>query len=547
MYLLQLIFNLNEMNNLYNNDLISSLCEVYEHKGQYILEDYEIQLKLKEDLDRIRFFFDVDVNTAAVMAVLLCEQIAGNKFNVNKVMKYLGYKTINILEVSAQLNELKKKSWLVPSKNNFDIESIDDYIFSKDVMNSILLQDKNVLDVIVPDDVILAMFSIMKFLKNVLLDPDNEYMVETILHYVSHFRCFPLIDSIFKNKQINNSEKAVLFYIMSFSTAGIDEFDLNYELEKFSADPSFPYLFINRVSSEKSILFKENYLEFNDPFFADFSRVSLGERLRIELDIEKSEVNKIFTPKSFQVILPEDISSKRLFFNEENQKQIDEIFKLTSDAYDDLKARFEEQNLKSGLTFLIHGTTGTGKTELVKQLAKQNNRVILLADISQIHSMHHGQSERNIKNLFSEYKSAMKHYDRTPVLLLNDADIIISKRGVVENSIDWFHNLLQNLFCQELENFEGILIATTNSISNMDSAFDSRILYKLYIEKPDNAIRFSILKQIFKDLNDDVLLKVANEYSLTGAQIENIKRRCLSEQLLFGTETFNPEKFIFKI
>jgi hypothetical protein len=535
------------MNNLYKNDLIGSLCEVYEHKGQYILEDYEIQLKLKEDLDRIRFFFDVDVNTAAVMAVLLCEQIAGNKFNVNKVMKYLGYKTINILEVNAKLNELKKKGWLVPSKNNFDIESIDDYYFSKDVMNSILLQDKNVLDIIVPDDVILAMFSIMKFLKNALVDPDNEYMVESILHYVSHFRCFPLIDSIFKNKQINNSEKAVLFYIMSFSTAGIDEFDLNYDLEKFCADPSFPYLFINRVSSEKSILFKEDYLEFNDPFIADFSRVSLGERLRIELDIKKSEVNNFFTPKLLHVILPEDIPSKRLFFNEENQKQIDEVFKLTSDAYDDLKARFEEHNLKSGLTFLIHGTTGTGKTELVKQLAKQNNRVILMADISQIHPMHLGQSERNIKNLFSEYKSAIKHYDRIPILLLNDADIIISKRGVVENSIDWVHNLLQNLFLLELENFEGILIATTNSISNMDSAFESRILYKLCLEKPDNAIRFSILKQNFKDLNDDMLLEVANKYSLTGAQIENIKRRCLSEQLLFGTETSNLEKFIFKI
>lgn len=530
------------MKNIYKNDLLNSICTIHNHKGDYILEDFEAQMKIKEDLDRIRFFFDVDVNTAAVMAVLLCEQIAGNKFNVNKVMKYLGYKTINILEVNIKLNEMKKKGWLIPSKNNYDIESIDDYIFSKDVMNSILLQDKNVLDVIVPDDVILAMYCIMKFLKNALVDPDNEYMVESILHYVSHFRCFPLIDSIFKNKQINNSEKAVLFYIMSFSTAGIDEFDLNYDLEKFYADPSFPYLFINRVSSEKSILFKEGYLEFNEPFFADFSRVSIGERLKNELEIKYSEAKKTFTPKLLQIILPENISSKKLYFNEENQQQIDEVFQLTSDVYDNVINRFEEHGLQPGLTFFIHGTTGTGKTELVKQLAKQNNRVILMADINQIR-----QSERNIKNLFSEYKSAIKHYDRTPILLLNDADIIISKRGVVENSIDWTHNLLQNLFLQDLENFEGILITTSNSISNIDSAFDRRILYKLCLEKPDNATRFSILKQNFKDLNDDVLLKVANEYSLTGSQIENIKRRCLSEQLLFGTETSNLEKFIFKI
>ena len=97
------------MENLLKNDLLNSICAVNLHKGEFILEDFEVQLKLKEDLDRIRFFFDVDVNTAAVMAVLLCEQIAGNNFNVNKVMKYLGYKTIHFLEVNAQLNELKKK------------------------------------------------------------------------------------------------------------------------------------------------------------------------------------------------------------------------------------------------------------------------------------------------------------------------------------------------------------------------------------------------------------------------------------------------------
>lgn len=535
------------MKNLYQNELISSLCAVYEHKGEYILEDFEVQMKIKEDLDRIRFFFDVDVNTAAVMAVLLCEQIAGNKFNVNKVMKYLGYKTINILEVKAKLNELKKKAWLIPTKNNYDIESIDDYNFSKEVLNSILLQDKNVLDIIVPDDITLAMFSIMKFLKNILIDPDNEYMVETVLEYVEHFRCFPLIDSIFKNKQINNSEKAVLFYIMSFSTAGIDEFDLNYDLEKFCADPSFPYLFINRVSSEKSILFKEGYLEFNEPFFADYSRVSIGERLKNELEIKYSVAKKAFAPKLLQIILPENISSKKLFFNEENQQQIDEVFQLTSDTYDNVIARFEEHGLEPGLTLLFHGAAGTGKTELVKQLAKQNNRVVLMVDISQIHSMHIGQSERNIKNLFSEYKSALQYYERTPILLFNDADTIISNKGVVEKQIDLSHNSVLNLVLQELENFEGILIATTNSISNMDSAFDRRILYKLCFEKPDNATRFSILKQNFKDLNDGVLLKVANEYSLTGAQIENIKRRCLTEQLLFGTETSNLKKFIFYI
>ncbi|MEI7509083.1 MAG: ATP-binding protein [Flavobacterium sp.] len=535
------------MNNLYQNELISSLCAVYEYKGKYLLEDFELQLEIKEDIDRIRFFFGVDNNTALVMAVLLCEQIAGNKFNVNQTMKFLGFKTINILEVNNALHGLKKKGWMVPNKSHYEVESLNDYYFSKEIMNAILLNDKKLLEIIVPDNIIKAMFSIMKFLKNAMADPDNEFLVDSVLKYVEHFRCFPIIDTICTNDEITYNEKVVLFYIMAFTTVGIDEFDLNYELDKFCEDPSFPYVFKNRVRSDKSILFKEGYLEFMEPFLADFSRVCLGERLRDELDIKDSDVKKPFTPKLSHVILPDSISEKKLFFNNENQQQIEEVFQLTSDAYNEVMARFEEQGMQQGLTLLFHGAAGTGKTELVKQIAKQNNRVILMVEMSQLHSMFVGQSEKNIKKLFSEYKSAMQYYERTPILLFNEADAIISKRGVVEKSVDQMYNTVQNTLLQELEDFKGIFIATTNMLINIDTAFDRRMLYKLQFEKPNKETRFSILKQSFDTMNDDLLLKACKDYSLTGGQIDNVKRRWLAEQLLFGTETSNAEKFFFYV
>lgn len=534
-------------NNLYQNDLIASLCAVFEYKGQYILENYEIQLQLKEDLDRIRFFFDVDTNTAAVLAVLLCEQIAGNKFNVNKVMQYLGFKTINILEVSATLNELKKKGWMVPTKSAYEVESINDYYFSKEVMNSVLMNDKTLLDIIVPDNVIKAMYSIMKFIKNAMADPDNEYLVEAVLQYVEHFRVFPVIDAICKNDQITFAEKVILLYIMAFATSGIDEFDLNYELDKFSDDPSFPHVFKSRVSTDKSILFKEGYLEFLEPFLADFSRVSLGERLKDELDIKDSEVKKAFRPKLSQLILPEDNAVKTLFFNKENQQQVDEVYQLTSDAYDDVIERFKQNGMQPGLTMLFHGEAGTGKTELAKQIAKQNNRVVLLVDISQMHSMYLGQSERNVKKLFMEYKTAMQHYDRTPILLFNEADAIISKRGVVEKSVDQIYNSVQNLLLQELEDFKGIFIATTNMLINIDTAFDRRMLYKLQLDIPNQETRLAILKQSFSDYDEKLLHNVSKEYALTGGQIDTLKRRRLAEQLLFGTAPTDASKFISAI
>jgi hypothetical protein len=54
----------------------------------------------------------------------------------------------------------------------------------------------------------------------------------------------------------------------------------------------------------------------------------------------------------------------------------------------------------------------------------------------------------------------------------------------------------------------------------------------------------SILKENFNDIPEDILVKASTDYDLTGGQIDNVKRRCLTEQLLFGTEKSNPAKFI---
>ena len=39
---------------------------------------------------------------------------------------------------------------------------------------------------------------------------------------------------------------------------------------------------------------------------------------------------------------------------------------------------------------------------------------------------------------------------------------------------------MQNILLQELEDFNGILMATTNLTSNLDEAFDRRFLYKIF-------------------------------------------------------------------
>jgi SpoVK/Ycf46/Vps4 family AAA+-type ATPase len=93
-------------------------------------------------------------------------------------------------------------------------------------------------------------------------------------------------------------------------------------------------------------------------------------------------------------------------------------------------------------------------------------------------------------------------------------------------------NSLQNIILEELENFEGIFIATTNMESNLDKAFDRRFLYKMNFDNPGmDAIR-AIWKTKFPNLEQGFIDVLSKEFSLTGAQIENIRKKSLVDFLM---------------
>jgi hypothetical protein len=538
------------MNDLLQNPLIKSLSVIYGIKDNEMFVNEQYLLNAREDLDLIQDFFDVEEKTAAVIAVLICDQISGRKSNVYKTMHNLGFEPMDYLVTNGVLNEFKNNGWLVSTNQSYSSKTVNKEVFSKEVINAVISNDKALLEIKIPDNIIEAMMKIGKFIKSTMKNSDNEMLVEIIVAYVSNFNSFSIIDSILKNKKISNSEKALLFYIMASTVAGAEVFDLDYDLDSFSAaDPSFQYVFKNDVRSGKSILFSEGYLSFSGGYMADFSEILIGDYLREQLQVglPDADVKKPFYPKLTDVIKPDEIVEKKLYFNAEQQMQIDEVQKITSDSYDQVIARFVEKVLQPGLTFLFHGDAGTGKTELVKQIAKQSNRVLLKVDLSLLMNMFVGESEKNIRRVFKEYREAMAHFERTPILLFNEADAIFSKRNVVEKAVDQMLNSVQNMLLQELEDFEGIFIATTNMLMNLDKAFDRRILYKLKFEKPDKSTRLAILKQNFNEVQEDILMKASADYSLTGGQIDNVNKRCLTEELLFGTETSNPEKFIFYI
>ena len=87
------------------------------------------------------------------------------------------------------------------------------------------------------------------------------------------------------------------------------------------------------------------------------------------------------------------------------------------------------------------------------------------------------------------------------------------------------------MLLEELEHFDGILVATTNLLDNIDSAFDRRFLLKLRFDPPGETERLLIWRSRMPELPVRWAERLAAR-PLTGAQIENVARRALLRHAL---------------
>jgi len=531
------------MKNLIDNALLKSLGNIFDNKEQFIFKNPDIEKKLASDLNDVAVFFAVDIKVAAVFSIIICDQLSGEADSVTSIMKNLGFKPLDFMKTIEELNQWKSKG-LLRSTMRRSYRPINEYIFSKEVIDAVIFNDISKLNIEIPDNQNEAFLKIRSYINNILRNVEKDYIVDVLNSYVHEFKQFELIKEIVDNEDINDLEKVILFYVIAYAQYGVERFDLDFILEYFGDDSSLTFHIKQRVSNETSKLFTEGYLEFEVPGFVDFSNILPGEKLKKHINYGVNQNEKsIFSPKYCALIKPDSIKKADLYFNPQTQKSIDEILSLTSDSFSEVMNRFEENGINPGLSMLYYGMPGTGKTELVKQIAKSNNRMLLLVDVSSVKSKWVGESEKNIKRVFNEYRQAVKFYEEIPILFFNECDALISKRNDVQTSVDQMNNTMQNILLQELEDFKGIFIATTNLIQNIDKAFDRRILYKLHLDQPEIDTRFKILKNQFPSYSDSLLSEISNQNNLTGGQIQNLKKKFLVEQILFKKIESNEINF----
>ena len=298
------------------------------------------------------------------------------------------------------------------------------------------------------------------------------------------------------------------------------------------------FIMLNEIEDGTSKLLTENLLEYAyDNGMADSSHLTLT-RFAIDSVLGEFEYCKTKKLSHKAVINPDKVAEKTLYYNEKEGEQVERLVNLlTEENYNQIKMRLRNSNMRPGFTCLFYGGPGTGKTETVLQLCKKTGRPVMQVDMSKLRSKWVGESERQVQELFETYKNLVHESHICPILLFNEADAIIGKRSKnADQAVEKMENTIQDIILQEMENLEGIMIATTNLTENMDSAFERRFLYKIRFEKPSVEVKSKIWKTMIPELSESDTTQLALTFDFSGGQIENIARKITVDSILYGNE-----------
>ena len=151
--------------------------------------------------------------------------------------------------------------------------------------------------------------------------------------------------------------------------------------------------------------------------------------------------------KIANMLKPQELTAKEMFYSMHIENQVNELVSFFQpDQFANIRERMQQRGFRNGFACLFYGGPGTGKTETVYQMARQTGRSVMVVDVPQIKSKWVGDSEKNIKALFDNYRAQAKRMQQAPILLFNEADAIIGKRkNGAESSVDKMENSIQNI------------------------------------------------------------------------------------------------------
>ncbi|KAK3951500.1 hypothetical protein QBC32DRAFT_343874 [Pseudoneurospora amorphoporcata] len=196
---------------------------------------------------------------------------------------------------------------------------------------------------------------------------------------------------------------------------------------------------------------------------------------------------------------------------------------------------------------LLYGPPGTGKTLLAKAVAKESGANMLEVSAASINDMWLGQSEKNVRALFSLARKLSPM-----VIFLDEADALLGARH--NNPGRTAHRETITQFLREwdgLSDMRAFIMVATNRPFDLDEAVLRRLPRKILVDLPLVAERAKILRvmlreeQVAPDVDLDALAKETDLYSgsdlknlCVSAAMEAVREECRAKEV---HDAANPE------
>lgn len=134
------------------------------------------------------------------------------------------------------------------------------------------------------------------------------------------------------------------------------------------------------------------------------------------------------------------------------------------------------KNTDKSFSAIFYGPAGSGRKTAAAALGKLMGQEVYRIDLSQVVSKYIGETEKNLSQIFERAEN------KNWILFFDEADALFGKRTTVKDAHDRYANNETNYLLQRIEEYDGLVILSTNFKSNIDQAFTRRI--RLVIEFP---------------------------------------------------------------
>ena len=172
-----------------------------------------------------------------------------------------------------------------------------------------------------------------------------------------------------------------------------------------------------------------------------------------------------------------------------------------------------------GLSVLLFGAPGTGKSMCAQVIAHELNLELYRVDLSKVIDKYVGETEKSISMIFREAKKC------NVVLFFDECDTLFAKRSDDGGSNQASNNNKTALLLQEVEAYDGVSVLATNYKHNIDPAFFRRMKYIVEFQFPNADTREMLWRTtIPKDtpLGEDVDIRfLAEKFEFAGGNIKN--------------------------